>query len=81
MPIRNEIIEKSYYYIETLFNDSKNVLGILVNRNYNSTNPSTLIKLIEDAKNMDNKNKYDYIFLVTEDNLFIEKFIEEFEKK
>lgn len=81
MPIRNEIIEKSYYYIETLFNDSKNVLGILVSGNYNSTNPSTLIKLIEDAKNMDNKNKYDYIFLVTEDNLFIEKFIEEFEKK
>ena len=30
---------------------------------------------------MDNKNKYDYIFLITEDNLIIEKFIEEFEKK
>lgn len=30
---------------------------------------------------MDNKNKYDYIFLVKEDNLIIVKFIEEFEKK
>ena len=81
MPIRNEIMEKSYCYIETLFNASRNVLGILAREKYNSTTSPLLIKLIEDVKNMDNKHKYDYIFLVTEDDLIVEIFIKEFDKK
>jgi len=88
IPIKNEIINKSNGYRKRLFNNSNNVLGVLV-RGTDYTNmkpqghpvqPSPRI-VIKDVKRMDNSNKYDYIFLATEDNLIRKKFIESFGKK
>ena len=88
IPIKNEIIKKSNEYRKRLFNNSNNVLGVLV-RGTDYTNmkpqghpvqPSSKI-VIEDVKKMDKFNKYDWIFLATEDNLIRMKFISSFGKK
>ena len=43
--------------------------------------PPKAEEMIEDAKKMNNENNYDFIFLVTEDNIIREKFHNEFGKK
>ena len=76
IPIKKEIINESKKYSKMLFINSNNVLGILI-RGTDYINmlskghpiqpsPNTVIK---DVKEMDISNKYDWIFLTTEDNL------------
>ena len=88
IPIKNEIINKSNDYRKRLFNNSKNVLGVLV-RGTDYTNmkpqghpiqPNPKI-VIKDVKKMDKSNKYDWIFLATEDSLIRKKFISSIGKK
>jgi hypothetical protein len=82
IPIKKEIIDESLKFRKKLFNNSYNVLGVLIRgTDYTSMkpkghpiqpNPNTVI---EDVKKMDKSNKYDWIFLTTEDNLIKKKFI------
>ena len=88
IPIKKEIIDESVNYRKRLFNNSNNVLGVLIRgTDYISMrpkghpiqpDPKTVIK---DIKEMDKSNKYDYIFLATEDNLIKKKFISSIGKK
>ena len=82
IPIKDEIINESNKFRKKLFNNSNNILGVLVRgTDYISIrpkdhpiqpNPEIVVK---DVKKMDKYNKYDYIFLTTEDNLIRNKFI------
>ena len=88
IPIKKEIIRESNKIIKHLFKNSKNVLGILIRgTDYISKkpkghpiqpNPKIVIK---DTKEMDKKNKYNYIFITTEDDEIRNQFILEIGKK
>ena len=88
MPIKKEIIDEANAKWEKLFGNTKNVLGVLgrgtdfvnLNPNGHSIPPSTE-KMIEDVKKMDEKNKYDWIYLATEDDDIRNKFKKEFGEK
>ena len=76
MPIKNEIIKKSNNIIHILFKESNNILGVLMRgtdylaiKPKNHPIPPDSEMVIHDIKNMDNKNKYNYIFLATEDDI------------
>ena len=87
-PIKNEIIKESYSIMNSLFNKSTNVLGILVRGTDfiacrpkdHAIQPSPK-RIFQDIKRMSLKNKYDWIFLVTEDELIRQKFIFRFKEK
>ena len=88
IPIKKEIIDESNKKRKYLFNNSINVLGILLRgTDYISRKPKghpiqpKPELVIDDAKKMDIKNKYDYIFLTTEDDIIRNKFILEIGKK
>ena len=88
MPIKKEIIEEANTIWKKLFNDSKNVLGVLARGTdfYNlkpggHSIPPSPEKILEDTKNMDKKNKYDWIYLATEDDSIRNIFIKEFGNK
>ena len=88
MSVKKEIIDEADIIWEKLFKDSKNVLGLLVRgTDYISIKPSfhsippTADMVIKDAIKMNFENKYDFIFLATEDNKIRQKFIKEFGNK
>ena len=88
MPIKKEIIEEANTIWKKLFNDSKNVLGVLARgtdfyslKPHGHSIPPPPEKILEDTKNMDKKNKYDWIYLATEDDSIRDKFIKEFGNK
>ena len=82
IPIKNEIINESNNIIKTIFKDSKNVLGVLLRgtdylaiKPRNHPIPPKVEDVIEDVKLLDDKNKYNWIFLATEDNNIREIFL------
>ena len=88
MSVKNDIIKEGNNLWKKLFNNSKNVLGLLVRgtdyislKPYEHPIPPSVGMAINDTKKWDNKNKYDYIFLATEDNNIRNKFIKKFGKK
>ena len=88
MSVKKNIIDESNIIWKQLFNNSKNVLGVLIRgTDYITMKPfghaisPTPEIIINDIKKMDKKNKYDFIFLATEDNIIRNKFIKEFKNK
>lgn len=82
IPIKNEIIKQSYIIIKELFKESRNVLGVLLRgTDYIARKPPThpippeTKDVIKDVKLLDYKNKYDWIFLATEDQNIRQEFI------
>ena len=85
IPIKKEILEEVKNIMKKLIKNSENVLGALVKENDDKNAkikeyPSN-IKLIDDVKNFNNENKYDFIFLTTDDNKIKDNFIKEFGEK
>jgi hypothetical protein len=88
MSIKKEIMDEADLKWKQLFANSKNVLGVLgrgtdfvfLKPGGHSIPPSTE-KMIQDVKNMDKKNKYDWIYLATEDDMIRHKFIQSFGTK
>ena len=82
IPIKNEIIKESNNIIKRIFNKSRNVLGVLLRgtdyvtkKPYRHPIPPKTKDVIKDVKLLDNKNKYDWIFLTTEDNFIRDEFL------
>ena len=82
IPIKIEIIKESNYIIRRIFNKSRNVLGVLLRgtdyvakKPFRHPIPPKTKDVIKDVKLLDNKNKYDWIFLATEDNFIREEFL------
>ena len=82
IPIKNEIINESKNIIKKLFKGSRNILGVLLRgTDYIARKPRRhpippkTKDVIKDVKLFDKKNKYDWIFLATEDNIIRQKFI------
>lgn len=75
-PIKSEIIREANRIKKKLFKDSSNILGILMRgTDYLARKPPDHPILpspdivINQIKEYDNKNKYDFFFIVTEDDL------------
>lgn len=88
MPIKNNIIELSNKIMKKLFNNSNNILGVLVRgTDYISIKPKghpiqpTIDMVVSDVRQMDKRNNYDYIFFTTEDEKIRKAFIKEFSNK
>ena len=88
MSIKNNIYKEVGKIWLNLFGNSTNVLGIFIRgTDYISIEPSghsrqpSTKRLIKDVINMNKKNKYDFIFLGTEDNKIRNLFIKIFGKK
>ena len=88
MPIKNEIMKEADKIRKTLFKKSKNILGIKMRgtdyitiKAKGHAIPPNLNTTINDVKNLDMKNNYDWIFISTEDDIIRERYIKEFEKK
>jgi hypothetical protein len=88
IPIKREIVQKAADKYKLLFQESKNVLGILIRgTDYTSKKPHlhaiqpTPEIVFEDIEKMDRKYKYKWIFVTTEDDLIREKFIFKFGNK
>jgi hypothetical protein len=82
IPIKNEIIIESNRIMKTIFKGSKNVLGVLLRgTDYVAMKPRghpippKTEDVIKNVKLLDNKNKYNWIFLATEDNNIRDIFI------
>ena len=80
--VKRGIIDKAKKIWKKLFHNSKNVLGVLGRgtdfiqlKPRSHPIPPTTEKMIVDVKKMDLKNKYDWIFLATEDDKIRNKFI------
>ena len=88
MPIKKEFIREANNKYRILFGRSNNVLGVLVRWTDYTTlklkghpiQPSAEL-VMEDITKMDNKYKYDFIFLTTEDENIRRKIIGRFDKK
>ena len=88
VPIKKEIIKKSNNIINRIFNESRNILGVLLRGTDYITRkpkghaiPPKTEDVIKDAKILDDKYKYDWIFLATEDNIIRQDFITAMGKK
>ena len=87
MSVKQEIIDESNNIWKRLFGDTKNVLGVLgrgtdfFNGPAGHSIPPNTEKMIEDVKKMDEKNKYDWIYLATEDDKIRSKFVKQFGNK
>ena len=88
MSVKKKIIKEVKYIWRNLFGFSKNVLGIFMRgTDYRATKPSghsrqpPIETAINDTINMDQKNKYKYFFLGTEDNDIRDAFIKKFGNK
>lgn len=88
MPIKNVIINESYIIMKNLFAGSKNILGVklrgtdyIAAKPFGHPIPPDVEMVIIDVKKLCNKNKYDWIFLSTEDEIIKEKMIKEFDNK
>ena len=86
--IKKEIIIQSNKLIYKLFHNSKNILGILARgtdyialKPKNHPIPPNVSDIINDIKLMDYKNKYDYFFFSTEDEIIREKITKTFPSK
>ena len=84
-PIKKKIIKEANDKRRNLFKGSNNVLGVLIRgTDYIARRPKghpkqpTCEMVFIDIKEMDMKNKYDWIFISTEDELIRDKFIKEF---
>ena len=82
IPIKDEIIKQSNDIIKKLFKETRNVLGVLLRgTDYISRKPPThpippeTKDVIKDVKLLDYKNKYDWVFLATEDRNIRQEFI------
>lgn len=78
IPIKKEIINEAKIMRKKLFKGLSNILGVLMRgtdyismRPKNHCIPPKLEIMIEDIRDMDKKNKYDWIFITTEDNIII----------
>jgi hypothetical protein len=88
IPIKKKIINEANKKRKEMFNDSNNILGVLLRGTdyiarrpkYHPIQPNPDI-VIKDIKYFDKKYKYDWIFITTEDELIREKFIHEFKNK
>lgn len=76
IPVNNQIINEANNKIELFFKKSNNILGILIRgTDYVARKPKkhpiapTSEMVIEDIMKMNKKNKYDYFFISTEDDL------------
>ena len=88
MPVRENIIYETKTIMEKLFKKSKNILGVkLRGTDYLAKRPKDhpiqpkVEQVISDVKSMDNRNKYDFIFFTTEDEIIRHKFQPEFKDK
>lgn len=86
--IKKEIIKEAESKRDNLFKGSNNVLGVLMRgTDYiakmpkNHCIPPNIAIAFKDIKLFNNKNKYDFIFLATEDDIIRNKFIKEFGQK
>ena len=85
MSVKQKIYNEAENIWYKLFGNSKNVLGILIRgtdyialKPFGHARQPSFKRVRNDANKMDEKNKYDFIFLATEDgkirNIFIKKF-------
>ena len=85
MSVKKKIYNEAKNIWYKLFGNSKNVLGILIRgtdyialKPFGHARQPSIKRVKNDAVKMDKKNKYDFIFLATEDgkirNIFIKKF-------
>jgi hypothetical protein len=88
IPIKNKIQRESKFKIHKLFKNSNNVLGVKIRgTDYVALKlkyhpkPPALDIAITDVKKLDIKNKYDWIFISSEDDKIKERFINEFKNK
>lgn len=88
IPIKKEIIKETEIIINKLFKDSNNILGVLIRgTDYIARKPRghpippKAEQVIEDIIEMNNNNKYNWIFLTTEDKIIRKKFINIFKDK
>ena len=88
MSVNRNILKEAKKIWYKLFRHSKNVLGIFVRgTDYSSLQPGghsrqpSIDIIINDTITMDKQNKYDYIFLGTEDDEIRSAFIKKFGKK
>lgn len=88
IPIKSEILIEANNKIKRLFKHSKNILGILVRgtdyialKPKNHPIPPKPEKVIDDIKQFDKKNNYDFFFISTEDDILRKLFIKEFNYK
>lgn len=88
MPIKSEIIKEANIIRDKLFKGSYNILGILargtdyITRKPRSHPVQPKIKYyFDDINDMNNKYKYDWLFLTTEDDLIRIKFIKKYGEK
>ena len=88
IPIKNAIIKESDNIINKIFKGRKNILGVLLRgtdyiaiKPYGHPIPPKTEDVIKDVKLLDNKYKYNCIFLATEDNIIREEFIKAIRKK
>lgn len=87
-PLKKIMINKANKIRKKLFKKSKNILGIIIRGTdfislkgkYHPIPPKPEI-VIRDVKEMDNRNKYKFLFIATEDDLIRKKFQEEFGNK
>ena len=87
-PIKDEIIKEADIIKNELFQKSENVLGILLRgtdfialrpkKHYIQPEPEIVFN---DVDKFDEENNYDYYFLVTEDNIIRNKFINKYKDK
>ena len=88
LPIKKEIMDLSNKLMNKLFQNSKNILGVLTRgTDYVAKRPKyhpippNIHDLIKDVKEMDKKYQYDYIFFTTEDENLREIFVKNFSDK
>lgn len=86
--VKTEIIKEANIKKEKLFKGSNNILGVLTRgtdylakRPYKHPIPPSTKTIFKDIKKLDKINKYDYIFITTEDDIIRNKFIIEFKRK
>lgn len=88
IPVKTKMLLKSKLIIKNLFKKSKNVLGILMRgtdyiskKPKNHPIPPTPEIVLNDIKEMNNKNNYDWYFISTEDDIIRQKFREQLGNK
>jgi len=82
IPIKNEVIIESNKIFKKLFKGSRNILGVLLRgtdyvarKPHGHPIPPKTEDVINDLKLFDKKNRYDGVFLATEDNIIRQKII------
>jgi len=86
--LKTLMINKANEIIKKLFKKSKNILGIIIRgtdfislKQKSHPIPPKPEIVIRDVNEMDNRNKYKFFFIATEDDLIRKKFQEEFGNK